>query len=140
METARKQKALVNCLGPDLVRALEDPDVVELMCNPDGRVWADTHARGRYVLTELPAHDADNIVRLVADRMEVHVDRANPSVSGVLTSGERFQGALPPLVQRPTFTIRKRSVQIFSLDDYVCLLYTSPSPRDQRGSRMPSSA
>ena len=24
--------------------------------------------------------------------------------------------------------------------DYVCLLYTSPSPRDQRGSRMPSSA
>ena len=27
-----------------------------------------------------------------------------------------------------------------SLDDWTCLLYTSPSPRDQRGSRMPSSA
>ena len=26
------------------------------------------------------------------------------------------------------------------VDLYVCLLYTSPSPRDQRGSRMPSSA
>ena len=25
-------------------------------------------------------------------------------------------------------------------EDLVCLLYTSPSPRDQRGSRMPSSA
>ena len=25
-------------------------------------------------------------------------------------------------------------------DDGTCLLYTSPSPRDQRGSRMPSSA
>ena len=25
-------------------------------------------------------------------------------------------------------------------DIYTCLLYTSPSPRDQRGSRMPSSA
>ena len=24
--------------------------------------------------------------------------------------------------------------------DFACLLYTSPSPRDQRGSRMPSSA
>ena len=24
--------------------------------------------------------------------------------------------------------------------DNICLLYTSPSPRDQRGSRMPSSA
>ena len=28
----------------------------------------------------------------------------------------------------------------YKLDDLVCLLYTSPSPRDQRGSRMPSSA
>ena len=27
-----------------------------------------------------------------------------------------------------------------STTDYSCLLYTSPSPRDQRGSRMPSSA
>ena len=27
-----------------------------------------------------------------------------------------------------------------SADGYACLLYTSPSPRDQRGSRMPSSA
>ena len=26
------------------------------------------------------------------------------------------------------------------IGNYVCLLYTSPSPRDQRGSRMPSSA
>ena len=28
----------------------------------------------------------------------------------------------------------------FRLDYIPCLLYTSPSPRDQRGSRMPSSA
>jgi len=26
------------------------------------------------------------------------------------------------------------------INTYTCLLYTSPSPRDQRGSRMPSSA
>ena len=30
--------------------------------------------------------------------------------------------------------------QIEKLQSNVCLLYTSPSPRDQRGSRMPSSA
>ena len=30
--------------------------------------------------------------------------------------------------------------QVESFDQFVCLLYTSPSPRDQRGSRMPSSA
>ena len=32
----------------------------------------------------------------------------------------------------------KRMGKLFS--EYSCLLYTSPSPRDQRGSRMPSSA
>ena len=30
--------------------------------------------------------------------------------------------------------------EVFEKYNYVCLLYTSPSPRDQRGSRMPSSA
>ena len=28
----------------------------------------------------------------------------------------------------------------YATEEQVCLLYTSPSPRDQRGSRMPSSA
>ena len=44
-----------------------------------------------------------------------------------------------------TILVRKDS-DIKSFNDlrgkqvYICLLYTSPSPRDQRGSRMPSSA
>ena len=29
---------------------------------------------------------------------------------------------------------------VLAVLSYACLLYTSPSPRDQRGSRMPSSA
>ena len=39
-------------------------------------------------------------------------------------------------------TLEKCStVSLRTVDDaYYCLLYTSPSPRDQRGSRMPSSA
>ena len=38
------------------------------------------------------------------------------------------------------FTFSKaKNVKIFN-NTFICLLYTSPSPRDQRGSRMPSSA
>ena len=37
-------------------------------------------------------------------------------------------------------TLRKDGVSIGSAEYRNCLLYTSPSPRDQRGSRMPSSA
>ena len=32
------------------------------------------------------------------------------------------------------------NLELLSYAGYTCLLYTSPSPRDQRGSRMPSSA
>ena len=33
-----------------------------------------------------------------------------------------------------------KSVELNAGAIVICLLYTSPSPRDQRGSRMPSSA
>ena len=37
----------------------------------------------------------------------------------------------------------RRDIQVYldlAAKNSICLLYTSPSPRDQRGSRMPSSA
>ena len=40
----------------------------------------------------------------------------------------------------PRFTTYDSLLQQCDAVDIVCLLYTSPSPRDQRGSRMPSSA
>ena len=46
-----------------------------------------------------------------------------------------------------TFDVAMREAEVCVLaavvvveEDITCLLYTSPSPRDQRGSRMPSSA
>ena len=43
-----------------------------------------------------------------------------------------------------TYTFEARSkehaIQMYNDGDYGCLLYTSPSPRDSRRSRMPSSA
>ena len=40
---------------------------------------------------------------------------------------------------KPAIPVEIQSVS-FDKHDLNCLLYTSPSPRDQRGSRMPSSA
>ena len=36
--------------------------------------------------------------------------------------------------------VANTKIDIKGIDPKSCLLYTSPSPRDQRGSRMPSSA
>ena len=43
-------------------------------------------------------------------------------------------------VDHKKVTFHNRYGIILAADMYTCLLYTSPSPRDQRGSRMPSSA
>ena len=34
-------------------------------------------------------------------------------------NGSRFQGILPPLSKNPSFSIRKKAIQIFTLSDYV---------------------
>ena len=50
------------------------------------------------------------------------------------------QGLSTTVRQREVETVEFNRDQGFGITLYVCLLYTSPSPRDQRGSRMPSSA
>ena len=48
---------------------------------------------------------------------------------------------ISPVLFKPTFAIEKQFRPTFeSALSYFCLLYTSPSPRDSRASRMPSSA
>ena len=44
------------------------------------------------------------------------------------------------VVTLPKGTGKTVRVGVFARGAKACLLYTSPSPRDQRGSRMPSSA
>ena len=55
------------------------------------------------------------------------------------------KGITPYEIAKSISNSLAREVLSASLDDeiievHTCLLYTSPSPRDQRGSRMPSSA
>ena len=42
--------------------------------------------------------------------------------------------------EKPAFRLLDQFKELLKNRKYICLLYTSPSPRDQRGSRMPSSA
>ena len=44
------------------------------------------------------------------------------------------------LIGAPQFAKIQDEGRVFVYMNRPCLLYTSPSPRDQRGSRMPSSA
>jgi len=119
--TSRGARMLRSALGPAIARYLEDEAIVEVMLNPDGRLWIDRLPGG---LTEtgeqLSATDGERIIRLVAHHVGAEVHAAAPRISAELPeTGERFEGLLPPVVVAPAFAIRKPAVAVFTLDDYT---------------------
>src|SRR5579863_4623658 len=112
---------LCTAFGPAIARFLEDPAIIEVMLNPDGRLWIDRLSGGLAETTErLSAPDGERIVRLVAHHVGAEVHAGSPRVSAELPqTGERFEGLLPPVVAAPAFAIRKPAVAVFTLDDYV---------------------
>ncbi len=118
---SRGARMLRTALGASIARLLEDPSVVEVMLNPDGRIWVDRLSQGLADTGErLSTADGERIVRLVAHHVGAEVHARNPRVSAELPeTGERFEGLLPPVVAAPAFAIRKPAVAVFTLGDYV---------------------
>lgn len=117
----RRIRMLRTAMGPLIAAALADPDVVEVMLNPDGSLWVDRLSTGRAPTGEtLSAADGERIIRLVAAHVGVEVHRDRPLLSAELPeTGERFEGVLPPASPAPAFALRKRAVGVIPLDDYV---------------------
>lgn len=69
---ARSVRMLRTALGPAIAALLGQPDIVELMLNPDGRLWVDRLGAGLADtgLCMLPA-DGERIIRLVAHHVGV---------------------------------------------------------------------
>jgi type IV secretion system protein TrbB len=117
----RQTRMLRTAMGPAIAAALEDPEIVEVLLNPDGSLWFDRLGSGRAPSgLKLTSHDAERIIRLVAAHVRVEVHPGAPIVSAELpATGERFEGVLPPVTRAPVFAIRKRAVGVISLAQYV---------------------
>jgi len=116
----RRRAMLKTAMGPVIAQALGDPAVIEVMVNPDGKLWIDRLGEGRINIgVRVHPSETERIIRLVAShvRAEVHAD--NPIVSAELPSGERFEGLLPPVATGPCFAIRKPATKILTIADYV---------------------
>lgn len=112
---------LRTAMGSDIAAWLGDREIIEIMLNPDGKLWIDRLGQGVSDSGKsLSAEDGERIIRLVAHHVGAEAHAAAPRVSAELPeSGERFEGLLPPVVTAPTFAIRKPAVAIFTLEDYV---------------------
>jgi P-type conjugative transfer ATPase TrbB len=119
--TTRGARMLRTALGSAIAEWLQDPAVIEILLNPDGRLWIDRLKDGLAETGErLSPADGERIIRLVAHHVGTEVHPSNPRVSAELPeTGERFEGLIPPVVAAPAFAIRKPAVAVFTLDDYV---------------------
>ncbi|UYV16623.1 P-type conjugative transfer ATPase TrbB [Porphyrobacter sp. ULC335] len=118
---SRSARMLRTALGPEIASWLADIAIIEVMLNPDGRLWVDRLGSGICATPfGMSASDGERIVRLVAHHVGAEVHSGAPRISAELPDGgERFEGLLPPVVAAPSFAIRKPAVSVFSLGDYV---------------------
>lgn len=118
---ARLVRKLQNALGDQLCVALDDGNVVEIMLNPDGKLFIERLGHGVAPVGEMSSAAAEMVIGTVAHALQSTVDKEQPIISGELPiGGHRFEGLLPPVVAKPAFTIRRRASRLIPLDDYVC--------------------
>jgi len=117
----RLVRKLQEALGDQLCVALDDPTVVEIMLNPDGKLYIERLGHGIAPAGEMSSAAAEMVIGTVAHALQSEVDAEQPIISGELPiGGHRFEGLLPPVVAMPAFTIRRRASRLIPLNDYVC--------------------
>jgi type IV secretion system protein VirB11 len=128
----RTNAAFRHALGPLICEALGDELVIEISVNPDGRIWIDRAGEPTAEAGRLSSEQAAQVIRFVATQMNEVVNDDHPHIAGVLpTTGDRFQGVLPPLAAGPAFSIRKSAVPLYTLSDYVRDKILSEEQRDR---------
>ncbi|PHV13505.1 P-type conjugative transfer ATPase TrbB [Chitinimonas sp. BJB300] len=116
----RLEEKLERECGSVMMNALRDPAVIEIMLNPDGKLWVDIAGKGM----ECTGHSmspgaAESVLTTCASMLNTVVTRDSPILEGEFPlDGSRLEGIIPPIVRAPTFTIRKKALKVFTLDDY----------------------
>ena len=115
----------------EILSALQDPETVEIMVNADGRIWQEKLGQKIQHIGNIQAAQVEAVIKTVAGFHGKEVNRFNPMIEGEFPlDNSRFAGQLPPIVSSPTFTIRKKAIKIFTLEQYVETGVLSPRHGD----------
>jgi len=121
-QTRRLAESLKRQLGP-FCPLLAASDLVELMLNADGTVWADHLGQEMQPVGTMPAASAESFISTVASTLRGTITREKPVLECELPvyppfEGARFEALLPPVVSAPVFTIRRKASAVFTLAEY----------------------
>ena len=116
----RLEEKLERECGPVLMKALRDPAVVEVLLNPDGRLWVDVAGKGmEFTGQAIEPGAAESLLATCASMLQTTITRDNPILEGEFPlDGSRLEGIVSPIVRAPILTIRKKASKVFTLDDY----------------------
>ena len=116
----RLEEKLTRECGSVFMQALRDPAVIEIMLNPDGKLWLDKAGEGMiFTGYEMPRSVAESMLGTCASMLETAITADNPILEGEFPlDGSRLEGLYPPIVTGPAFAIRKKATKIFTLDEY----------------------
>jgi len=108
-------------LGGDVLAALADSAVVEIMLNADGDLWVERLVSGVARLERgMSRSQAENLLGTVAAIADTEINESCPLLEVELPfDGSRFHGVVPPISAGPVFAIRKRAIRVHTLDEYV---------------------
>ena len=104
-----------------VMKFLNDNTVTEIMINSDNKIFIKKFGEGK-IFTNLYSDPnvVKNIINILASIRGVVINEKNPKLSSTLPlTNSRFEGMIPPVVENPCFTIRKKILKVLKLDDYV---------------------
>jgi len=109
-----------------LARLLDDPAVVEISANPDGRVFVQRFGAAPEEWGVLEPDRAERFIRWCASRTGGLVTRERPILSGRIPgTAHRVEATVPPVTEGPCISIRRHVERVPSLADCV----PDPAPR-----------
>ncbi len=117
------QKRLIEKLkrefGHQIMTALSDLEVIEIMLNDDGTLWIERMGK-EMECVGVPNINPKAFIGTIASFLGTTITPENPILECELPiDGSRFEGLIPPVVAKPVFTIRKKASKIFTLEDYL---------------------
>ncbi len=99
---------------------LDDPEVIEVMANPDGAIWVERMGKGCTKDAEISPSQSRSIINTLSSFLDTATTIDSPILEGELPlDGSRFEGCVPPVVVNPSFAIRKRASSVFTLEQYI---------------------
>lgn len=120
---SRNHASLRDKCGPALLGALEAKDTIEVMLNPDGRLWVEKFGQPRMLeIGTMAAAQAMTLVRQLAGLLGKVVTEEHPQLDGSWPlDGSRVSVAIPPIVKAPVIAFRRLASKVFPLAEYVSM-------------------